>query len=210
MSAFDCWLREATRRLSKDSAATVRSEIRDHYESALEAARTGCRPASEAERVAIAALGDPAAANREYRRVLLTSFEAGALREGNAEARVFCSPYIKWPIRAIPVALVIAAVAIFFNGAWALASDLFAGGIAIGFLFVAPFFPVYTPARGRAFRVLKWIVVLATIALVFRAGDRNWIWLLPSCLWPMIWTEWTRMSIRRKLPVARWPKQLYL
>jgi hypothetical protein len=35
-------------------------------------------------------------------------------------------------------------------------------------------------------------------------------WLLFSSLWIIVWTERTRASIRRKLPVAAWPKQLYL
>ena len=35
-------------------------------------------------------------------------------------------------------------------------------------------------------------------------------WLLISCLWLVARIEWTRVSIRRKLPVAEWPKQLYL
>ena len=55
----------ATRGLSAESAAQVRAEIQQHYDSACEAGDD-----------AIAALGDPRAANRAYRKVLLTEQEA--------------------------------------------------------------------------------------------------------------------------------------
>ena len=36
MNALDSWLKEATRRLSRDSTAQVRAEIQEHFESARE------------------------------------------------------------------------------------------------------------------------------------------------------------------------------
>ena len=38
MTALESWLQQATRHLSAESAAQVRTEIREHYESAREAA----------------------------------------------------------------------------------------------------------------------------------------------------------------------------
>ena len=53
-----------------------------------------------------------------------------------------------------------------------------------------------------------------TAALVLVLGPEDlklkWSWLLFSCLWPLAISEWTRASIRRKLPIAAWPKHLYL
>ena len=70
--------------------------------------------------------------------------------------------------------------------------------------------PIYTPARARVFRRVKWIVIAGALALVYGQEAYNWSWLVISCLGPIAWTEWTRASIRRKLPIAAWPKHLYL
>jgi hypothetical protein len=207
MTILETWLKQATRHLSRDSTAQVRREIQEHYESAFEAGIAGGASAEEADRLAVIALGHAKNANRQYRKVLLTSAEARMLREGNFEARAVCSrPWLRWLFLVMPIA------AVFVDSA-AVARVLLAGGIAMGLLFAAPLLPVYTPSRGRIFRGAKWIVLVATIGLAFGADALKWSWLLSSCLWLMVWIvwiEWTRVSIRRKLPVADWPKQLYL
>jgi hypothetical protein len=86
MTGLDGWLKQATRHLSRDSAAQVRTEIQEHYESALEAAMSGGASTEEADRLAVTALGDAKDANCKYRNVLLTSAEARMLREGNWDA----------------------------------------------------------------------------------------------------------------------------
>lgn len=211
MTRLDSWLNRATRHLSKDSLAQVRTEIQEHYESAREAAIESGATADEADRLALADLGDAKAANRQYRRVLLTSAEARMLREGSWEARAVCSrPWLKRLLLAMPVAALFAAAALFLTGSITVAWALLVGGIGIGLLVAAPFLPVYTPSRGRIFRVVKWVVLLSMFGLAFGPDTLKWSWLLFSCLWPMGWIEWTRVSIRRKLPVAEWPRHLYL
>lgn len=210
MSALDYWLIQATRGLAKDSAAQVRTEIREHYESAREAATANGATPEEADRFAYRALGDAEDANAQYRRVLLTSSEARVLGEGNWEARIICSRHwIRWLLAAIPLATVLAAVALFFTGSVGAARVLAIGGIWMGLVFAAPLLPIYTRSRSRIFRPLKWIVLTTTLVLALGPNALKWSWLLASCLWPLIWIEWMRISIRRKLPVARWPKQLY-
>lgn len=213
MTALESWLTQATRSLSKDSVAQVRSEIQEHYESARAAALSSGATIDEdeADRMAMADLGDARIANCQYRKVLLTSSEARILREGNWEARAICSrPWLKWLLLAVPVAALFAAAVLFFKGASSLGWTLVAGGIGTGFLFAAPFLPVYTPSRGRVFRCAKWVLLPAVLLLAFGPDTLKWSWLLFSCLWPMYRIERTRVSIRRKLPVAEWPKQLYL
>jgi hypothetical protein len=211
MIELETWLRQATRYLSRDSASQVRAEIREHYESAREAPICGGSTADEADRLALAALGNAKAANREYRSVLLTSQEARVLGEGNWEARAVCSrSWLKWLLPAIPVVALFAAVALFSTGAITVARVLLVGATGMGVLSAAPFLPLYTPSRSRIFRLVKWIVLIGTLGLAFGADALKWSWLLISCLGPLAWTEWTRVSIRRKLPVALWPKQLYL
>jgi hypothetical protein len=211
MSGLDDWLREATRQLARESAATVRREIQDHYESAREAAMADGRSAEEADRIAIDSLGDAKTANCQYRRVLLTHAEAGMLREGKIEARAVCSrPWLKWSLVAVPVALVEAASALYFQGRAGLARDLLLSGIGMSPLLAALLLPIYTPARSRFFRSVKWVVMTAAVVLLFGPDTLKWSWLLLSCLWPLAWTEWTRASLRRKLPVTAWPRHLYL
>lgn len=78
-SDLDRWLEQATRRLSKDSAVQVRTEIQEHYQSAREAAISGGASQDEANRMALIALGDAKTADKQYLRVLLTASESGTL-----------------------------------------------------------------------------------------------------------------------------------
>ena len=156
MSALDYWLNQATRGLSKDSAAQVRSEIREHYESAREAATTNGATPEEADRFAYRALGDGEDANDQYRRVLLTAAEAKILGEGNWEARVLCSRrWIRWVLGAIPLAALLASATLFFTGSVSAARVLAIGGAGMGLFFAAPLLPIYTRSRSRIFRPSK-------------------------------------------------------
>jgi hypothetical protein len=211
MTRLDIWLAQATRHLSKHSAAQVRAEIREHYEAARDAAVENGAADEEADRLAVDALGKAARANRQYRKVLLTSAEAKMLREANWEARAICSrPWLKLLLRGIPAIALLAAAFFFLKGATALAQVLLIGAIGIGIVLAIPFLPVYTPSRSQVFRYLKCAVLAATVVLAFGPDSLKWSWLIFSCLWPIAWTEWTRRSIRRKLPIAQWPNHLYL
>ena len=80
----------------------------------------------------------------------------------------------------------------------------------MGVLFLAPFLPIYTRSRGRIFRAVKWIVLTGLLGFAFGSQGLKGSWLIASSIWPMLWIEWTRISLRRKLPIEQWPKQLYL
>jgi hypothetical protein len=204
MNALETWLAVATCGLSTESAAQVRAEIGEHYASAREAALNEGTTGDDADRRALDALGDARTAAYEYRQVLLTKAEAKLLRQGNWEARAVCArPWLKGLAISLPLAVLAAGVA--SHSPYAIA-----GGVAVGFLLAAPFLPIYTPARALVFRWARWTVVVATIVLLLGPNALKWSWLLFACLWPMAWVEWQRMSIRRKLPVADWPRQLYL
>jgi len=205
------WLSRATRHLSCDSAAQVRGEIQEHYEAAREAAVNGGATPDRAGQVALTALGSPGRANCEYRKVLLTSAEARLLRQGNWEARAVCSHrLVRSLLFAMPAIALFGAMELFRYGAAELARVLFAGALATGFLFVVPLLPIYTPARSRLVRYVKWAVLAALPVVAFGSEAFKFSWLIIASLWPVAWVEWTRISIRRKLPVAQWPKQLYL
>jgi hypothetical protein len=208
---LEIWLRQATRHLSRKAAAQVRNEIGEHYDAARQGAmERGCGGA-ESDRVALEALGDARAANRQYRKVMLTSGEARLLREGNWEAAAVCNrAWLKWLLLAMPASALLAGIGLLLFGATVLPRILLVGGMGIGLLFAASFLPVYTPARSRVFRIVKWIMLTALLALAFWPMTPQWSWLMFSSLWPVVWIEWKRVSIRRKLPVSKWPKQLYL
>jgi hypothetical protein len=48
------------------------------------------------------------------------------------------------------------------------------------------------------------------MGLAFGPAYLEMSWLIATCIWPLAWNEWMQISLRRKLPVAEWPKQLYL
>jgi hypothetical protein len=211
MTRLDSWLTQATRRLSRDSASKVRAEIQQHFESAREAAMSRGASADDADQQAIAALGDARTANCQYRKVLLTASEARILRQGNWEASAICSRvWLKRTLLALPLAALIAATVFFLRGSLETARILLVAGLGTSLFFAAPMFPVYTPSRSRIYRVVKWLAIVAMIALAFGPDALKQSWLLISCLWVFFHIERTRASIRRKLHVADWPKQLYL
>src|SRR5262252_10650921 len=135
VTILDNWLEQATLGLSKDSAAQVRREIEDHYESAREAAIATGATAEAAERSGLSALGDARTANRQYRRVLLTSSEARLLSDETVEARALrtSSSWFRWPLLALSVGGLVGAVALYKWGAGSLARVALAIGISIIF-----------------------------------------------------------------------------
>jgi len=197
MTELDNWLKQATRCLADDSAAQVRTEIEDHIESA--------RAAGQSHAEALEALGDPKRANRAYRQVLLTREEARMLRDGNREARVFCS-FLRW----VPVALLGVIAALYLTGRAAVARDVLILGLGISPILAAPVLPISTAARSRVFRWVKIIALTGNMAFFLGPMPLKLWLLLTSSLWFFFWTEWTRASIRRKLPVKDWPRHLYI
>jgi hypothetical protein len=207
---LESWLRQATRCLASDSVARVRAEIQEHYQLAREAAMINGATSEEADILSLGALGDAKTANRQYRRVLLTAGEARILRESNWEGLAVCSrPWLKWLMLAAPVVAVAVATGLWFRGQEA-ARDVLIVAMGMSPLLAAPLLPIYTPSRGLIFRYVKWVAIIGMFALVYGTETLRWSWLLISCLWPMAASEWTRHSIRRKLPVSHWPKHLYL
>lgn len=209
MTDLEDWLNQAVHHLSKNSADLVRREIQEHYEAAMEVAISDGANPEAAKTAAIRALGDPRDANCRYRRVLLSSSEAALLRESNLEARLICSK-LKWVFLSAPGTVLLGSAALFELHYSAIASGLLMLGALMALLFIAPFLPIYTPRRARAYRMVKWTLISAGIALLFGRDALNWSWLLASCIFPVFWIEWKRIMIRRKLPITQWPKQLYL
>jgi hypothetical protein len=152
MTGLDNWLKQATCNLAAASAAQVRREIQEHYELAREAAIAGGATAEFAAASALKALGAAKTANRQYRRVLLTSGEARSLRGGEFEARAVCSrPWLRWMLPALPLAGLAVAAALFFTGHVSAARDALIIAIGMSPALTGPVLPIYTPIRSRVF-----------------------------------------------------------
>ena len=205
--ALTSWIDRASCGLSAASRDQVRNEILEHYESAIENLLAGGVIPEEAEQAAVASLGDAQATNREYRQVLLTKAEARLLSQGNWEARTFCSFRLRQRVFPVLGAVFAAVIAAFAYGNVYVASQVLLGAL---FVFAAPFLPIYTKTRSRVVRCLKWTWLASVLVLAFWPDILKFSWMLAGCAWPLVWIEWMRASIRRKLPVDRWPKQLYL
>jgi hypothetical protein len=186
----------------------VRSEIQEHYEAARDEALDGGTAPEEADRRALASLGDAKTAGRHYRRVLLTIAEDRLLRETTWEARVVCSR-LRW-LFPIPAAPLCAGIWFFTAGQTYLALMLVLGAAGISVLFAWPLLPINTPARARVFRGVRWAWLAAVLLLAVGPNLLKELWLLAAVAWPIVWVEWTLFSVRRKLAVALWPRPLYL
>jgi len=201
------WLNEATFKLSTESSARVRTEIQEHYELAREEALASGVSETEADIIAVKSLGDARTANRQYRRVLLTASEAKMLkRQRDDEAASVRRPWVRWlkPAYFLVPALLIVAYGPGWD--WQLVHWLvFAGVLELAQLLVMQFLPVYTVGRGRVYRWVLWGVFVVGIWSTIGLWGLVLIFVLGSVL-----NEWQRACIRGKLPVAEWPKRLYL
>jgi hypothetical protein len=205
---LETWLGLATCHLSATSAAQVRSEIQEHYESARDEALGGGATPEEADHMALASLGDARTAGRQYRKVLLTAAEDRLLRETSWEARAVCSRLRLLSI--IPAAALCASVWFFIAGQTYLAMVLAVGAAGMTLLLARPLLPINTPARARVFRGARWAWLAAILLLAVWPDFFKLSWLLLATAWPIVWVEWTLFSVRRKLAVAQWPRPLYL
>jgi hypothetical protein len=108
------------------------------------------------------------------------------LRDARWEVRAVCSrPWLWWLLLPVPVAALLVATGFFLIGIPEIAGVMLAAGTLMGLLFAAPFLPVYTPSRGRIFRIVKWAVVIGMLVLAFGPHALKWSWLLASSLWPL-------------------------
>jgi uncharacterized membrane protein len=211
MMTLDRWLQQAVRGLSTESADTVRQEIQEHYDAAREAAVSEGFNPQQAELKAVQALGDPCVANSQYRKVLLTSSEAAVLRGSKTESRMICANnWVKWTMLSTPGTLLLLSAIFLAAHQFALSRGMLVFGALMATFFMPPFLPIYTVSRGRIYRAIKWIVLIGGVLVLFGMDSRNGLWLALSCFFPGFFTEWKRMMIRRKLPISKWPKQLYL
>jgi len=101
---------------------------------------------------------------------------------------------------AVPVAAALVANGLFLAGAVEAGRVVLIAAIGLAALFAAPILPIYTPFRSRIFRREKWTFIAGAAPLTLGADAFKLSWPLFASLWPLVWNEWTRASIRRKLP----------
>ena len=202
MQTLEQWLEVATRGLCDSAAARVRAEIGEHYLSAIESAsRDGVDPL-DAERRALAALGEAKAANRQYRRVLLTESEARTLSQLTS----------RWP----PV------VGILLLVPWAIYA-ISVRTSALNFIFA--FFVVEVALRaipvssirvGWVVRLFRWANLTVFCAMWFvtmmAIGKGVAVPTIGVVVMALgaVHREYTRFVLRRKVPVEQWPRLLWI
>jgi hypothetical protein len=199
MQTLEQWLDAATRGLSGSAATRVRAEIGEHYASALESAVAVGIDSIEAERRAVAELGDAKTANREYRRVLLTEREENLLRSVTWMSH-------RWQVLYM---VLIAAVLIVIRFWIPVADYLLAWVVAEGVLRTIP---ISTIRAAWIVRISRWAVLASFYAASF--ASLKPMGALPGfmMLWiPLVtaYQEYKLCVIRRKLPVEQWPRRLW-
>ncbi len=204
-ATLEKWLQHATCRLSAESCERVRIEIQDHFDSARAEALAAGAAREEAEHVAVESLGNPRAANRQYRKVMLTRAEATLLRESGWEARAVCRYR---SLILIPLAIAAAGAALLAAGDSYIGLALLVGGAGMCLPLAAPTLSINTPARARIFRGLRWAWYVVVFAVAFWPTPLRQTWFIVAVAWPIVWVEMTMASIRRKLPARQWPRQL--
>lgn len=208
------WFDRATCGLSRASAAQVREEIQAHYEQAYEDAMAGGSNPDEAARIALETLGDATDANRAYKKILVTRWEARLMGEDEWVGRAVCKRrgVMVW----LAVGFLCAGAGSFVLYPSARTAVLLFCVTGIAALFLVPMYlPIYSRERGRLFRALKWawVVVLFGLAYGPTAYESSWREFLVTAnpmLWIFAYIEWTRARLRRKLPIDQWPRSLYL
>lgn len=210
MTNLDKWLDAATRGLSEESAARVRAEISDHYQLAYEAAIANGASAEQANLAVIAALGDAKSENREYRRVFLTVWEQRLLDSMRNKFPGLPPGRVKLG-KTLAAILMIEAFGMIATGIYkdpSRASTLFFLAPMIAIPLIARVLPISTPGQGRMFRVAQWSFLLIGAFLAATFGAKYATGFVGVFLMTAYFQR-TYASIRRKVPVSQWPKQLY-
>jgi hypothetical protein len=152
VNSLEQWLLDATKGLSAESAARVREEIQQHYDSAHEAGDD-----------ALAALGDPRVANRAYHKVLLTQQEA------------LMAPALTQPKPPSVQRMLLSAVMLLAFVWWQTRQHRGPGfwPITIAIFSAIPFswaFPPTTLERGRI------LVYVTAVRIILLVGIFGWYW----------------------------------
>lgn len=204
MQALEQWLGVATSGLCESAAERVRAEISEHYLSAIESAGEGGCDSADVERRAVASLGDAKAANRQYRRVLLTERETRLLRE-----------LTSWgPHHVIGILLLVTTAIFAISIRTTQFNYMFVAAAIEGLLRAVP---ISTIGAGWVVRIVRWgnmAVFYGTwFATVLALGNHS-VFVLTALLLPLlgaaVHTEYKLFVIRRKLPVAQWPRRLWI
>jgi len=202
MQTLEQWLEVATQGLCGSAAERVRAEIGEHVASALEAADPAGVAPLDAERLAVDALGDARTANRQYRRVLLTQSEADVLRGFTSRGGRL------WRHTLVVLSAVLLVVV---PSSTLGVARYTCATIVIDALLCA--IPVASIRAAWVVRTLRWLTMIGFYAIWF---VRAWEFArVPAVLIPVMacgtaHREYRLFVIRRKLPVSRWPRRLWV
>ncbi len=196
------WLRMAMRGLSDESAASVREEIREHFVSTREEVLAAGTHPEAASRVALAALGDADEANRAYLDVHLSAREARMLA---AMEKKQGRPSKKFIVGS----LCVSAFAFLYGIDQ---GDMFS--ILVGLLWICSLAAYWMlPRRSRIGGRVARYSMYPMMGLMSYFFDSDWrlnLWFAVVVIVPCVVMERSRMRLRRKLPIEKWPDGLFM
>ena len=195
------WLAVATRNLSTESVEHVREEIEEHFVSAKEEALAAGVHPHDTGLSALVSLGDPKAANRAYRKVLLTDRESKWL-ERKEKFRLLN--------RAGGAAFVGVGILLLVGYVFVENTPLLLGLGGTGLIIVwgAPLLFSIRSRRGRIlYRITRWVCMVPIILMAFAMLP---IELIVFFSINVLLCDWGRMRVQRKLPIEKWPDGLFM
>jgi hypothetical protein len=214
MQRLEEWLRVATRGLCADAVTRVRAEIADPDQSALESAAAAGVDAEEAERRAVAELGDARTAGRQYRRVLLTTWQDLHFRGMLSPPTQFAGLSMKH-VRAgklLATILLLEAMAGVLGISLLQQSATYLMTVAAMAAAVWLQEMIFRTVRVRSIRagvfvrLLRWGALAAAALFGVFSGQPI---VCIGFLLGFASVEYTRFVLRRKVPVQQWPARLY-
>lgn len=213
IESINDWITVAARGLAKDAWVRVREETYAHYESAREESLRQGASEEHANAAALASLGNARAASRQYKKIHLTEWETNLMKQDECATQALGRrPYLL----VVPLALMCAAVAGFTINPGPATLLLLVGAAGLCFVFGVPYLvSINTKLRGLIYRTIRLTWLVAFIWFAYGIDGRNESWALffsmgVPVLWILAWLESSRASARRKLPIAEWPRSLYL
>lgn len=213
IDSIEAWLDVATSGLAKESEARVRDEIQAHFDSSHEEALANGAADEQANTAALAALGDAKKARRAYKRTYVTAWEQRLVREDQWVAGVLCR---RGYLLGIPLSFLCSGTILITHSPSFPSFALLLIGIGASFIFGVPMcMPINTKMRGRIYRSIRWTWFVVAICFAYVPSLReNFSAEFAATgvflVWSVVWVEWSRASMRRKLPIADWPRGLYL
>lgn len=204
---LDEWLAVATKKLSTESVEHVREEIEEHFISAKEEALAASVHPHDTGLSALVSLGDPKAANRAYRKVLLTKAE---------ELLLIRSRYNRPVVICMTAIFLVFALWSFITGFHESSHQNNESALLVGLVYLAlALRPWIASKRNQTYsRIFSGFFIVCLVGFLFLMDSPQLQLGFSVSLIVIIVASWPTIrrcrQLRRKLPIEKWPDELYM